>query len=58
MWDHRGARDLNSLTEFISSHVGDTQTQSVQPKALTDATFPDYTSTTPGLHFIKFYAPW
>ncbi len=56
MWDHRNARDLKSLSEFISSHVG--ETQSVQPKALTDATFPDYMSATPGLHFVKFYAPW
>ena len=56
VWDHRGARDLHTLSEFVTSHVGKAEMK--VPTALTDATFTDFMTNRAGLHFVKFYAPW
>ncbi len=57
MWDHRSARDLQTLSEFVNSHVAK-EVKAVEPTPLTDNTFMDHITTLSGLHFVKFYAPW
>lgn len=56
VWDHRSARDLKTLTDFINSHIS--VEVKVQPTPLSDASFMEHITKLSGLHFIKFYAPW
>ena len=58
VWDHRGARDLHTLSEFVTSHTGETEHKRVEPTALTDSTFTEFITSKAGIHFAKFYAPW